>query len=97
VAHLRAAAGPAHDPALLDLVEELSRGSEDFRRMRARHDVRAKTTAAIRVYHHDVGEMALLCQALSVDGAPGQKIIVFQAEPGSPSEHALARLGAANR
>ncbi|MFD0735658.1 helix-turn-helix transcriptional regulator [Planotetraspora mira] len=94
VAHLRAAAGTGCDRALLELVEELSRASEDFRRMWARHDVRTKTPDAIRFRYPDVGELSLSYQALSIDGAPGQKLVVFQAEPGSPSERALAGLRA---
>ncbi|GII32484.1 transcriptional regulator [Planotetraspora mira] len=94
VAHLRAAAGADPSPALLELVEELSRESEDFRRMWANHDVWTDTNNAIHLYHRDVGSLSLHYQTFTVDSAPSQKLVVFQAEPGSPSEQALARLGA---
>jgi hypothetical protein len=32
-------------------------------------------------------------EALTVNSAPGQQLIVYQAEPGSPSEAALSLLG----
>jgi transcriptional regulator with XRE-family HTH domain len=93
VAHLRAAAGAGHDdPLLLELVEELSLGSEDFRRMWARHDVRGRTRAPVRFHHPHVGDVITTMEVLSIDSVPGQKLIVFQPEPGSPSEDALALL-----
>ncbi|MBC6461664.1 helix-turn-helix transcriptional regulator [Actinomadura sp. HBU206391] len=94
IAHLRAAAG-AHcdDPLVVELIEELSSGSEEFRRMWDRHDVRARTRAPARFHHRDVGDVVTSMEVMSIDSAPGQKLIVFQAEPGSPSEEALALLG----
>ncbi|GAA4580387.1 hypothetical protein GCM10023194_08600 [Planotetraspora phitsanulokensis] len=80
--------------ALLELVEELSHASDDFRQMWARHDVRAKTHDTIRFRHRRVGELTLSCDVFSVDNAPGQKLVVCQAEPGSDSERALSRLNA---
>ncbi|GAA1297201.1 transcriptional regulator [Planotetraspora silvatica] len=90
VAHLRATAGlSSDDPDLIELVEELTAGSEDFQRMWARHDVRGRTRAPVRFHRDDVGDVITTMEVLSVDGSPGQKLIVFQAEPGSPSENAL--------
>jgi hypothetical protein len=37
--------------------------------------------------------MTLHFEVFSIDSAPGLRIFVCQAEPGSPSEDALARLG----
>ncbi|GII34595.1 transcriptional regulator [Planotetraspora mira] len=94
VAHLRAVAGTGRDdPLVLELVEELSRRSEDFRRMWARHDVQARAQMFIRYRHRQVGEMALLFETLRLTSAPGQFLVIGQAEPGSPSAHALAKLG----
>jgi transcriptional regulator with XRE-family HTH domain len=90
VAHLRATAGPSSDdPDLIELIEELTAGSEDFQRMWARHDVRGRTRAPVRFHRDDVGDVITTMEVLSIDGSPGQKLIVFQAEPGSPSENAL--------
>ncbi|GAA1287542.1 transcriptional regulator [Planotetraspora silvatica] len=94
VAHLRAMAGTdCDDPALLELVEELSRGSEDFRQIWARYDVRARTHESIGMRHREIGDVFVSLEVLTIDSASSQKLIVFQADPGSPSEEALARLG----
>ncbi|GAA4595044.1 helix-turn-helix transcriptional regulator [Planotetraspora phitsanulokensis] len=95
VAHVRAAAGAdPDDPALLELVEELSQRSADFRRMWARHDVRAKTSEVLRLNHPIVGEVTLFQESFTVNSAPGQILFVAQAEPGSRSERAMAALAA---
>jgi transcriptional regulator with XRE-family HTH domain len=94
VAHLRAAAGSdLDDPYLVELVDELSLESEDFRQMWARHDVVGKTHEAKRLHHHEVGDLTLTCELFNVNSAPGQQLNIFQAEPASPSERALALLG----
>ncbi|WP_413797393.1 helix-turn-helix transcriptional regulator [Streptomyces iranensis] len=94
VAGLRAAAGiDAEDPELIAVVGELSLKSETFRRLWARHDIRQKTHETKRFRHRLVGELTLEYEALTVNSAPGQQLIVYQAEPGSPSEQALALLG----
>ncbi|GAA4594797.1 helix-turn-helix transcriptional regulator [Planotetraspora phitsanulokensis] len=92
VAHLRATAGlDSDDPDMLDLLDELS-DSEDFRRMWALHEVRGRTRAPVRFHRDDVGDVITTMEVLSIDGSPGLKLIVFQAEPGSPSEAALITL-----
>lgn len=91
---LRAAAGDMlNDPRLIDLVGELSLKSPEFRRLWARHDVRGKTHEAKVFHHHDVGELTLTYDSLTVDGATGQQLIVYQAEANSRSAQALALLG----
>ncbi|GII52625.1 transcriptional regulator [Planotetraspora thailandica] len=94
VAHLRAAAGTgSDDPFVLELVEELARESDEFRRMWARHDVQTRTQVFIRYRHGEVGEMTLLFETFRLTSARGQFLVIGQAEPGSPSAHALAELG----
>ncbi|MEV6832382.1 helix-turn-helix transcriptional regulator [Amycolatopsis sp. NPDC051102] len=94
VGGLRAAAGiDPDDPRLIETVGELSVKSADFRRLWARHDIRQKTHETKRFRHRLVGELELSYEALTVNSAPGQQLIVYQAEPGSPSEAALALLG----
>jgi MmyB-like transcription regulator ligand binding domain len=39
-----------------------------------------------------VGEVTVSWQALAVASAPGQQVVTYFAEPGSPSEEALAAL-----
>ncbi len=93
VASLRASAGAdLDDPALTELVGELSLKSPEFRRLWARHDVRPKTSGSKRFRHPLVGELTLRYESLAVNGAPGQVIVAYHAEPGSPSEQALALL-----
>ncbi|WP_147132498.1 helix-turn-helix transcriptional regulator [Nocardia ninae] len=93
VASLRATAGDLDDPRLTELVGELSLKSEDFRRLWARHDIRGKTAGTKRFRNPMVGELTLSYETLSVNGAPGQILIAYHAEPGSDSERALALLG----
>ncbi|MET7875926.1 helix-turn-helix transcriptional regulator [Micromonospora profundi] len=91
---LRAAAGDLlNDARLTDLVGELSLKSPEFRQLWARHDVRGKTHEAKVFHHHDVGELTLTYDSLTVDGSTGQQLIVYQAEAGSRSAQALALLG----
>ncbi|MFC9220734.1 helix-turn-helix domain-containing protein [Streptomyces hygroscopicus] len=94
VAGLRAAVGlDEEDPELIAVVGELSLKSETFRRLWARHDIRQKTHETKRFRHRLVGELTLDYEALTVNSAPGQQLVVYQAEPGSPSEQALSLLG----
>jgi hypothetical protein len=96
VAHLRAAAGAdLDDPSLVELIEELSLESKEFRRMWARHDVQtwACTLQPKRLRHRVVGDVTLQLKAFTISRAPGQDLVVCRAEPGSPSEDALAKLG----
>jgi transcriptional regulator with XRE-family HTH domain len=94
VASLRATAGTdLDDPRLTDLVGELSLKSEDFRRLWARHDVLARTSGVKRFVHPMVGELTLGYETFTVNGALGQMLVVYHAEPGSPSEQALHLLG----
>lgn len=81
------------DPAITTLVGELSLGSEDFRRLWARHDVRQLAGATVRMWHPEVGELELRREKLGVGGTDGQLLVVHHAEPGSPSARALALLG----
>ncbi|MBK1782752.1 helix-turn-helix transcriptional regulator [Prauserella cavernicola] len=94
VANLRVAAGhDAHDPRLVELLAELGEGSVEFPALWHAHDVRGKTHAAKELAHPDVGPLSLTYQAFEVRAAPGQQLIVYQAEPGSPSAQALSLLG----
>ena len=94
VGGLRAAAVfDQDDPRLIETVGELSVKSADFRRLWARHDIKQKTHETKRFRHPLVGELSLSYEALTVNGAPGQQLVVYHAEPGSPSAEALSLLG----
>jgi transcriptional regulator with XRE-family HTH domain len=93
VATLRASVGAdLDDPALTDLVGELSLKSERFRKLWARHDVKDKADGIKSYMHPLVGPLELRYETFSINGADGQMLAVYHAEPGSPSAQALALL-----
>jgi transcriptional regulator with XRE-family HTH domain len=93
VAAVRAATGSdPGDPKIAGLVDELTQESADFRRIWARHDVKVKTGDVKRFRHPEVGELTLTYETFSVNSAPGQQLLVYQADPGSASERALRLL-----
>jgi MmyB-like transcription regulator ligand binding domain len=63
-----------------------------FRTLWANHDVRPSRNEIKRFAHPAVGLLTLRRQALSIAGAEDQVIITYQAESGSASGDALARL-----
>ncbi|MEV4345827.1 helix-turn-helix transcriptional regulator [Actinoplanes sp. NPDC049596] len=95
VAHLRAQAGAGtQDERLHDLIDELSRESERFRQLWARHDVRMATGGEFVIRHPRVGDVTLLIDKFAVIGADGLEALLLHAEPGTPSADALATLAA---
>ncbi len=94
VSIMRAEAGrDPHDRALQDLVGELSTQSETFRRLWGSHDVRTHGTGTKRFQHPDVGELVLAYEELALTAEPGLAMIIYTAEPGSPSAEKLRILG----
>ncbi|TDB95705.1 helix-turn-helix domain-containing protein [Micromonospora fluostatini] len=94
VAHLRQAVGhDAGDPRLHALIRTLGGASEEFLALWNSHDVWGKTTDGKELHHPDVGALSLTYQTFDVRDAPGQQLIVYQAEPGSRSAEALTLLG----
>ncbi|GAA3454076.1 helix-turn-helix domain-containing protein [Dactylosporangium matsuzakiense] len=81
------------DPRIGQLVGELSLASEDFRRLWARHDVKPLTGAPLRLRHPQVGALELRREKLAIGDSQGQLLVLYHAEPGSPSERSLALLG----
>ncbi|NED12175.1 helix-turn-helix transcriptional regulator [Streptomyces sp. SID9124] len=93
VGHLRLAAGKYPDDArLASLIGELSMGSDRFRRLWARADVRARTHGR-KVYRHPlVGLLELHQENFALADAPGREMIVLSATPGSAAEDGLRLL-----
>ncbi|MEU1971317.1 helix-turn-helix transcriptional regulator [Microbacterium sp. NPDC019599] len=90
VAIMRAEAGrDPHDPAMQDLVGELSTRSETFRRLWAAHNVRTHGAGTKRFRHPVVGEVTLAYEELAITAEPGQVLMIYTAEPGSPSADRL--------
>ena len=93
VALLRAEAGRSPDDReLSDLIGELTTRSERFSALWATHNVRWHTTGTKLFHHHVAGDLALAYEGLELTADPGQTLITFTAEPGSPSQQALTFL-----
>lgn len=93
VAIMRTEAGrDPHDKGLQDLVGELSTRSETFRRLWGAHDVRTHGAGTKRFHHPVVGELTLAYEELAITAEPGQVLMVYTAEPGSPSAERLRLL-----
>lgn len=82
------------DPRFVQLVGELSVGSEEFRRGWARHDVKPLQSKVIRMDHPEVGELSLAQSKLAIEGTDGQILAIYHPEPGTESAEKLALLGA---
>ncbi|MEU7832005.1 helix-turn-helix transcriptional regulator [Nonomuraea sp. NPDC049129] len=97
VADLRLIAGRYPGaPGLTGLVGELTVGSPEFAKLWAAHSVGDCGTDT-RTYHHPmVGTMALMAEFMALPNDEGQRVAVFNAEPGSASEAALRLLQAAD-
>jgi transcriptional regulator with XRE-family HTH domain len=90
VGSLRAEAGRTPEsPELTQLVGELSLGSEQFRVRWATHDVRAYRTGIQPFHHPEVGDLDLAFEVMELPADPGQTIVAYTAEPGSPSAEKL--------
>lgn len=81
-----------HDTVLQDLVGELSTCSDTFRRLWGAHDVRTHGAGTKRFCHPEVGELTLAYEELAITAEPGRALIVYTAEPGSPSAERLRLL-----
>jgi transcriptional regulator with XRE-family HTH domain len=100
VGHLRLAAGKyPEDPRLASLIGELAMGSERFRRLWARADVRARTHGRKTYRHPLVGLLELHHENFALPNEAGIELLVLYAAPASPAEDGLrllANLGADN-
>ncbi|AUG82117.1 XRE family transcriptional regulator [Kitasatospora sp. MMS16-BH015] len=95
VGHLRLAAGQyPDDRKLASLIGELAMGSDRFRRLWARADVRARTHGR-KTYHHPmVGRLELHQENFSLPDGSGLELVVLSALPGTPAEDGLRLLAA---
>lgn len=81
------------DPRIRAVLDGMLARSPEFAALWARHDVRGKSAATKTFRHPEVGELVLGMQTFDVRSAPGQQLVVYQAEPGSASADGLALLG----
>jgi hypothetical protein len=90
VAGLRAHVGPdVDDPRLNELVGELSVRSERFRQLWARHDARPKRSGTSLLDHRQVGPLELSYEKLPIPDTNCQTLVIYHAQPGTPSAQAL--------
>lgn len=83
-----------NDPALAQLVGDLSIQSPEFRRLWARNRVHQRSIGSKRYRHPLVGGLTITYQALTPGDDSDQTIMVYDTEPGSSSDHALQLLAA---
>jgi hypothetical protein len=87
---MRAEAGrDPHDRTMQDLVGELSTRSETFRTLWGAHNVRTHGSGTKRFHHPVAGELTLAYEELAITAEPGLVLLVYTAEPGSPSAERL--------
>lgn len=92
-AMLRSEAGRhPHDQNLQDLIGELSTCSEDFRRRWAAHNVRFHRTGVKQLRHPVVGDLTLNFEAMTLSSDPDLTLLVYAADPNTPSADALRML-----
>ncbi|MFE3033004.1 helix-turn-helix transcriptional regulator [Streptomyces canus] len=87
---LRTEAGSnPHDKDLQDLIGELSTRSDAFRTRWGAHNVTHHGTGSKRFHHPVVGDLTLSWESLAMAAEPGLTLVIYTAEPGSPSQEAL--------
>ncbi|MEU5645239.1 helix-turn-helix domain-containing protein [Streptomyces milbemycinicus] len=93
VAHLRTrAAKHPDDPRLTSLVGELSMQDKDFGRWWGSRHVPSRKSGAKRFRHPVVGELVLDWDTFTGSADPDQELVVWTAEPGTPSYDGLRTL-----
>ncbi|MFK0110133.1 helix-turn-helix transcriptional regulator [Streptomyces sp. NPDC091217] len=93
VAELRAAYGHDPDsPRITEVVETVCAKSPEFAELWARHEVKGKTQQAKDLAHPEVGALEIRFSAFTVNDAPHQQLVVYQAEPASATAAAFAEL-----
>ena len=91
--NMRAGAGrDPHHRTLQHHVGELSTRSEAFRALWGAHNVRTHGSGTKRFHHPVAGELTLAYEELAITAEPGLVLMVYTAEPGSPSAERLRLL-----
>ena len=67
----------------------MSTRSEEFRDRWARHDVHLHRGGAKKINHPVVGRLDLMYDTLPIAQAPGLTMLVYTAEPGTPTADAV--------
>ncbi|MEC3975246.1 helix-turn-helix domain-containing protein [Amycolatopsis sp. H20-H5] len=97
IADLRLIAGRHPDDLRLhELIGELTMKSTEFAARWSAHPVRTCASHTREYAHPVAGRLTLADELLRLPDDEGQRLVVFNAEPGSPSEAALKLLQATN-
>jgi transcriptional regulator with XRE-family HTH domain len=79
------------DPELAELIRDLLAGSTEFRELWESHDVSDEPTMVKTFRHPLVGPITVNCDVLDIPDRD-QRLVIYTAVPGSPSEEALRLL-----
>jgi hypothetical protein len=79
------------DPGLAALVRDLREGSATFRELWESHDVADNSHLTKTFQHPVVGPVTVNCDVLDIADLD-QRVVIYTAAPGSPSEEALRLL-----
>lgn len=92
-ADLRTATGKyPGDRELARLVADLTSGSEEFAAIWALHEVATQQSLCQTIHHPVVGRIDVVCEILVIPERD-QRVVLYAADPGSPSDKALQLLG----
>jgi transcriptional regulator with XRE-family HTH domain len=93
VAILRVAAGrDTTDARLAEVVAELSEASPEFARSWADRNLFQHTYGPKRFHHEAIGTITVNYETMHLPADPGLSLILYTADPGSPSEAKLREL-----
>ncbi|MFF9278950.1 helix-turn-helix domain-containing protein [Streptomyces griseosporeus] len=96
-AHLRAISGAEPDlPELAQLVGELVVKSPEFARFWERYEVQTRGGGEKHFQHPKVGSMRLSYEVMDILRTDGQRLVTYQAVPGTPDHDALLLLDMAD-
>ncbi|MEU6413749.1 helix-turn-helix transcriptional regulator [Microbispora sp. NPDC046933] len=97
IAHLRLYAGRhPDDPLLAPLVADLS-ADADFARLWEEHRVAEKTFGVKLLRHPELGDLDFAYETMALPGEPDLLVVMYTADPASPTGRTLARLWRAQR
>ncbi|MGV9879541.1 helix-turn-helix transcriptional regulator [Streptomyces sp. NPDC003006] len=95
--HLRAVAGADPDmPELAQLVGELVVKSPEFARLWERYDVKERGGGEKHFRHPEVGSLRLSFEVMTISRTDGQRLVTYQAPPGTPDHDAMLLLDMAS-
>jgi hypothetical protein len=81
------------DPRVREVLTQMLAESDEFAERWSSQEVRGRSLHQKCFRHSDVGEITLTMQAFDVRSSPGQELVVYHAEPGTPSADAVTLLG----